>query len=41
MAWFDHFLKGMHTEVSDWSPVKIFVMGTGEGATQLSRTTPS
>ena len=31
LAWFDHFLKGMHTEVSDWSPVKIFVMGTGEG----------
>ncbi len=31
LAWFDHFLKGMHTEVSDWSPVKIFVMGSGEG----------
>jgi putative CocE/NonD family hydrolase len=31
LAWFDHFLKGMYTEVSDWSPVKIFVMGTGEG----------
>lgn len=31
LAWFDHFLKGMNTEVSDWSPVKIFVMGTGEG----------
>ncbi|RKU06615.1 hypothetical protein C6502_20320 [Candidatus Poribacteria bacterium] len=31
LAWFDHFLKGMHTEVSDWSSVKIFVMGTGEG----------
>ena len=31
LAWFDHFLKGMHTEVADWSPVKIFVMGTGEG----------
>ena len=31
LAWFDHFLKGMPTEVSDWSPVKIFVMGTGEG----------
>ena len=30
LAWFDHFLKGMHTEVSAWSPVKIFVMGTGE-----------
>ena len=31
LSWFDHFLKGLHTEVSDWSPVKIFVMGTGEG----------
>ena len=31
LAWFDHFLKGMYTEVSYWSPVKIFVMGTGEG----------
>ena len=31
IAWFDHFLKGMVTEVSQWSPVKIFVMGTGEG----------
>ena len=31
LAWFDHYLKGMNTEVSDWSPVKIFVMGTGEG----------
>ena len=31
LSWFDYFLKGMHTEVSDWSPVKIFVMGTGEG----------
>lgn len=31
MAWFDHFLKGLHTEVADWAPVKIFVMGTGDG----------
>ena len=31
LAWFDHFLKGMRTECSDWSRVKIFVMGTGEG----------
>ena len=31
LAWFDHFLKGLHTEVADWSPVKIFAMGTGEG----------
>jgi putative CocE/NonD family hydrolase len=31
LAWFDHFLKGLYTEVADWSPVKIFVMGTGDG----------
>ena len=31
MAWFDHFLKGLHTEVANWAPVKIFVMGTGDG----------
>lgn len=31
LAWFDYFLKGLHTEVADWSPVKIFTMGTGEG----------
>ena len=31
LAWFDRFLKGLDTEVADWSPVKIFVMGTGEG----------
>ncbi len=31
LAWFDHFLKGLYTEVADWTPVKIFVMGTGEG----------
>jgi hypothetical protein len=31
LAWFDHFLKGVHTEVADWAPVKIFVMGTGDG----------
>jgi putative CocE/NonD family hydrolase len=31
LSWFDHFLKGMYTEVADWPPVKIFVMGTGDG----------
>jgi len=31
LAWFDHFLKGRRTEVVDWTPVKIFVMGTGDG----------
>ena len=31
LAWFDRFLKGMNTEVSDWRPVRIFTMGTGDG----------
>ena len=31
LAWFDHFLKGLHTEVAEWSPVRIFTMGTGDG----------
>ena len=31
LAWFDHFLKGQYTEVADWSAVKIFVMGSGNG----------
>ncbi len=32
LAWFDHHLKGMRTEVADWSPVRIFTMGTGGGS---------
>ena len=32
LAWFDHHLKGMHTEVADWSPVRVFTMGTGDGS---------
>ena len=32
LSWFDHFLKGLYTEVANWSPVRIFVMGTGDGA---------
>jgi len=31
LVWFDRFLKGMHTEVADWRPVRIFTMGTGDG----------
>jgi hypothetical protein len=31
LAWFDHFLKGLRTEFADGSPVKIFVMGSGDG----------
>ncbi len=31
LAWFDHHLKGMRTEVVDWSPVRYFTMGGGDG----------
>ena len=31
LAWFDHFLKGLYTQVANWTPVRIFVMGTGDG----------
>ena len=31
LAWFDHHMKGMRTEVADWTPVRIFTMGTGDG----------
>ena len=29
LAWFDHYMKGLTTEFADWSPVRIFTMGTG------------
>ena len=31
LAWFDHYLKDLQTEAADWSPVRIFTMGTGDG----------
>ncbi len=31
VRWFDHFLKGKDTGVEKESPVRIFVMGTGDG----------
>ncbi len=31
LAWFDFFLKGLRTQVADWSPVRIFTMGSGDG----------
>jgi putative CocE/NonD family hydrolase len=31
LAWFDHYLKGLHTEVAEWPPVRLFTMGTGDG----------
>ena len=30
LSWFDHYLKGLYTEVADWSPVRIFTMGAGD-----------
>ncbi len=29
LAWFDHYMKGLTTEFAEWSPVRIFTMGTG------------
>ena len=29
LAWFDHYMKGLQTEFAEWSPVRIFTMGTG------------
>ena len=29
LAWFDQHLKDLHTETSDWQPVRIFTMGQG------------
>ena len=31
LRWFDHFLKGMATGVDRDAPVRLFVMGTGDG----------
>ena len=31
LRWFDHFLKGAATGVESESPVRLFVMGTGDG----------
>jgi uncharacterized protein len=31
LRWFDHFLKGRNTPVASEPPVKLFVMGTGDG----------
>ena len=37
LAWFDHYLKDMHTEVADWAPVQIFTMGGGDGSLNYDR----
>ena len=31
LQWFDHWLKGLRSEVADWSRVGYFTMGTGDG----------
>ncbi len=31
LLWFDHWLKGLRSEVVDWSPVRFFTMGSGDG----------
>ena len=31
LLWFDHWLKGLHSEAADWPPVRFFTMGTGDG----------
>ncbi|MDP2959517.1 MAG: CocE/NonD family hydrolase [Longimicrobiales bacterium] len=31
VQWFDHHLKGKDTAVGAWSPIRLFVMGTGDG----------
>jgi len=31
LQWFDHHLKGRDTAVGAWAPIRLFVMGTGDG----------
>ena len=31
LLWFDRWLKGLRSEAADWSPVRFFTMGTGDG----------
>ena len=31
LQWFDHHLKGRPTGADDWPPIRLFVMGTGDG----------
>ena len=31
LAWFDHYLKGLRTQVSSWDAVTYFTMGGGDG----------
>ena len=42
LAWFDHYMKGMHTEVADWAPASPTTTGVSTGAAtgETSRTGP-
>ena len=31
LQWFDRYLKGKNAEVNEWPPIRMFVMGTGDG----------
>ena len=31
LQWFDRYLKSKNTEVDEWPPIRLFVMGTGDG----------
>ncbi len=37
LKWFDHFLKGMHTDVLEGPPIRAFIMGGGSGRANLQR----
>ena len=37
LKWFDHFLKGMHTDVLEGPPIDVFVMGGGSGRSNMVR----
>ena len=37
LKWFDHFLKGMHTDAVEEPPIKMFIMGGGSGQANLQR----
>ena len=35
LKWFDHFLKGMHTDVLEGPPISVFIMGGGSGRANM------
>jgi putative CocE/NonD family hydrolase len=36
LKWFDHFLRGMHTDVLEGPPIKMFIMGGGSGRRNMA-----